>query len=440
MTFKPTSRFVRLAPSLFFAAFLGLAGCATQPAGPVGPISTGQPRVDPQPDPVGQIDSETGDEIVEGDVTDEDPEPAQVEAYVPPFMQDRELVRAGVALPFGHPNANVRKQAEGMLAAIELALFDHAGEDFVIIPEDTRGSTERAAAIAEQFRVQDVDMVFGPLFGANVPVMREGLSGTGAPILSFSNDSSVAGGGAWLGSVAPEEEVRAIARYAASRGYTSFGYFGPNTELGQKVQRTLEFEAMQAGGRLITSAFYLSTTVNPDTEARSFAKTIMDAAERGERVAVLVPERGNRLRRIAPLLAFEGVDTRIVKMIGIGSWDDPNIWREPSLRGAWFPSAPALEMQDFETRYQRQYGQAPSSLSAVAYDAAALSMALSQDGELTLDELLNEDGFAGVNGLFRFTFDGLAERGLAIYEIDPGSETGAREVQPVPPSFVPVIN
>lgn len=127
-------------------------------------------------------------------------------------------------------------------------------------------------------------------------------------------------------------------------------------------------------------------------------------------------------------------------MIGIGAWDDPAIWREPSLRGAWFPSAPKLEMQDFEARYQRQYGQAPTSLGAVAYDAAALSMALSRDGDLEVSELLDQDGFAGVNGLFRFKFDGTAERGLAIYEIDPQSETGITEVQPAPNSFTPVIN
>lgn len=405
----------------------------------MGPISTGQPRVDPQPDSrtpgpeTGDVDEETDEDFAD------QPEP-DTRAYVPPFMQGRDVVRAGVALPFGHPNTNVRQQAEGMLAAIELALFDHAGENFLIIPEDTGGSGDRTREIAKGFREKEVDMVFGPLFGSNVPIMREGLSGTGAPIIAFSNDTSVAGGGAWLGSVAPEEEVRVVVRYAASRGYTSFAYFGPSSELGQKVQRTLEFEAMQAGGRLLTTGFYLSDSVNPDSEARSFAQSVMSAAQNGERVAVLVPERGNRLRRIAPLLAYEGVDTRLVKMIGIGAWDDPAIWREPSLRGAWFPSAPKLEMQDFESRYQRQYGQAPTSLGAVAYDAAALSMALSRDGDLQVSELLDQDGFAGVNGLFRFKFDGTAERGLAIYEIDPQSETGVKEVQPVPNSFVPVIN
>ena len=159
--------------------------------------------------------------------------------------------------------------------------------------------------------------------------------------------------------------------------------------------------------------------------------------ERGARVAVLVPERGNRLRRIAPLLAYHGVDTRRVKMLGMGGWNDPNIWREPSLRGAWFPTAPSADVTDFEQRFNRMYGAKPTSLAAVSYDAAALVAALSSDGELTADELINRDGFMGINGLFRFRDDGTAERSLAIMEIDPTLEdgSGVKEILPVSPSF-----
>ena len=68
-------------------------------------------------------------------------------------------------------------------------------------------------------------------------------------------------------------------------------------------------------------------------------------------------------------------------------------------------------------------------------------MALSQDGALETQELINRDGFLGVNGLFRFRDDGTAERSLAIMEIDPMAEdgSGVREVLPVSPSFDPTI-
>lgn len=446
MTLPTTSRVRSPLPILFFAGFLALAGCATQSPGPVGPISTGNPRVDPVPG--GETDTGEVDEEGMGEV---DPD-AVAGPYTPPHMEGRELIRAGVMLPFSHPNERVRQQAEGMLAGIELALFDFASENIVLLPTDTGGSQSQAVTAAEELRDQGVDVVLGPLFGANVQSVREALApvdeggflglgggsqGEAAPVIAFSNDRSVASYGAWLASIAPEEEVAAIIEYAALRGYDQFAFFGPQSGLGTRVEAAMQEAVMQNGGFMLTSAFYPASSNNPNTEAEYFARTVETAVEAGARVAVLVPERGNRLRRIAPLLAYHGVDTRRVKMLGTGGWNDPNIWREPSLRGAWFPTAPSVDITDFEQRYTRMYGADPSSLAAVSYDAAALVTALSLDGALEPQELINRDGFMGVNGLFRFRTDGTAERSLAIMEIDPTVEDGlgVKEILPVSPSF-----
>ncbi|MEM9938658.1 MAG: penicillin-binding protein activator [Pseudomonadota bacterium] len=434
MTSLSASRFKRLAPSLFFAAFLSVAGCTTTSPGPVGPISSGKPRVDPSND-TGPLDPST--DVVEEDLGELEDEYSAPVDYTPPHLADRDdLVRAGVMLPFSDRRASVRTQTEGMLAAIELALFDSVGDNFIILPKDTRGSQATAAQVAEELVVNGADIVLGPLFGANIPAVRDITAYEGIPIVSFSNDSSVAGGGAWLASIAPEVEVAEIIKYAALQGYEDFAFFGPQSALGQKVERAMQIEVAQNGGRMIASGFYPSDSVNPNFEAEYFAGSVAAAAETGRRVAVLVPERGNRLRRIAPLLAYHGVDTRVVRMLGISGWNDPSVWREPSLNGAWFTAPPQLEMNDFSSRYARQYGQEPTSLAALAYDAAALAMALGRDGDLTMEELTNPDGFAGVNGLFRFRSDGTLERSLAIMEIDPRDETGVREVRPVAASFI----
>ena len=375
--------------------------------------------------------------------------------YIPPHMQGRNIIRAGVLLPFSHPNQRVRQQAEGMLAGIELALFDIADENIVLMPTDTGGSLSQAVTAAETLRDQEVDVILGPLFGANVQPVREALTPDAptdslfsftpqvdpaedvTPVIAFSNDRSAASYGAWLASIAPEEEVAAIIEYAALRGYDQFAFFGPQSDLGMRVESAMQQAVMENGGFMLTSGFYPASSTNPNTEAEYFSTTIANAVEAGARVAVLVPERGNRLRRIAPLLAYYGVDTRDVKMLGLGGWNDPNVWREPSLRGAWFPTAPSLDIADFEDRYRRIYGADPTSLAAISYDAAALIGALSLDGELTSEELINRDGFMGINGLFRFRDDGTAERSLAIMEIDPGAQdgTGVKEILPVSPSF-----
>ena len=453
MTLPTTSRVRAPLPILFFATFLALAGSATSSPGPVGPISTGNPRVDPVPG------GETGDlstEQIGEEGMEEIAEDVPSGPYTPPHMEGREVIRAGVLLPFSHPNERVRQQAEGMLAGIELALFDFGNENVVLLPKDTGGSQSQAVTAAEDLRANGADVVLGPLFGANVQQVREALTPPQEtdffgfstqpaeepnPIIAFSNDKSVASYGAWLASIAPEEEVDAIIEYATQRGYDQFAFFGPQSSLGTRIEAAMQQAVFENGGFMLTSGFYPASSTNPNTEAEYFAQTIANAVEQGAQVAVLVPERGNRLRRIAPLLAYYGVDTRQVKMLGTGAWNDPNIWREPSLRGAWFPTAPSVDIADFEQRFTRMYGAKPSSLAAVAYDAAALVIALSEDGELVAEELINRDGFLGVNGLFRFRDDGTAERSLAIMEIDPDIEdgTGVKEILPVSTSFEETI-
>ena len=69
----------------------------------------------------------------------------------------------------------------------------------------------------------------------------------------------------------------------------------------------------------------------------------------------------------------------------------------------------------------------------------SLAVALSglPEGErYTETTLTNEDGFAGVDGIFRFNPDGSTERGLAILEIRP---TGAVVIDPAPTSFNPRV-
>jgi hypothetical protein len=48
--------------------------------------------------------------------------------------------------------------------------------------------------------------------------------------------------------------------------------------------------------------------------------------------------------------------------------------------------------------------------------------------------LTHPDGFAGVDGIFRFMPDGRNERGLAVMEM---TRNGPRVVSPAPTSFVP---
>ena len=137
------------------------------------------------------------------------------------------------------------------------------------------------------------------------------------------------------------------------------------------------------------------------------------------------------------MLSFYEVDPRDVRFIGTGLWDDAELSLEPSLDGAWFAGAPLKLSRGFAARFEDTFGYAPVRIASLGYDAMSLVAILARHEvrrERFSDYLLfDPDGFAGVDGIFRFRPDGTVERGLAVLEIRPD---GFLTVSPAPESFV----
>lgn len=444
MTFRAPSRFAGLAPSLVLAVSVLVSACATQPSQPPAPIESGETRTTPRDradDRRNDRDrDERGSEHDDQGIQDADAGqpvgPVNPEHLTPDFMNGKKIFRAAVLLPFSHPNSGVRSEAEGMLAGIEMALFDHGNDALLLMPKDTAGSQSVTTSVAQEALREGADVILGPLFGTNIAALNQSGLNSQVQVIGFSNDTEVAGGNTWLASVTPEEEVAALVEHAMNQGYRQFAYFGPQSDLGQRIEAALQLEASRAGGRVAATGFYPSTTQSPDSEARYVANAINNAQQNGSPVAVLIPERGTQLRRVAPLLSYYGMSRR-AQLMGLSGWDDAGVWREPSLRGGWFVAPPRADLQGFNTQYQRIYGRTPSALAATAYDAAALVTQLAADGKIEREELRSEDGFRGLNGLFRFKQDGTTERRLSVYQI---SGEGAAEVNPGVTSFDPGIS
>jgi len=135
--------------------------------------------------------------------------------------------------------------------------------------------------------------------------------------------------------------------------------------------------------------------------------------------AVLIAESGTALRAISTALVRGGVDQRQTRFIGTSVWAG-EAQREPTLAGGWYVSADPSARTAFESRYQATFGESPTRLASLGYDAVALAALLSRDGGprgFTRSRIENGEGFAGSDGLFRFHSNGAIERGLAIIEV-----------------------
>ena len=84
----------------------------------------------------------------------------------------------------------------------------------------------------------------------------------------------------------------------------------------------------------------------------------------------------------------------------------------------------------FVAAFTARYHTSPLRIDDLAYDVGALASALSGHGGYEMDQLTRADGFAGTDGVFVLEPNGRVQRGLAVFQIDPGG--GAHIVSPAP--------
>ena len=343
----------------------------------------------------------------------------------------------GLLLPLSGPNAGL---GQGMLDAAQMALFDIKGGRVALLPRDTRGTAEGAAAAARDALDQGARLLIGPLTAAEVEAVKPLAAERRVSVLAFSTAVGVAGGGTYVLGLLPPEEVRRVVGFAHQKGAQRFAVLAPETAYGRLVAEALKAEAETEQVSIAETVFFDPNSIDLAPSVRELANSAGHPAGLQQTDAgfdaVLLPEGGQQLKTLAPLLHQSGIDPAHVHYLGTGLWDgDPSLATEPALEGAWYAAPDPTGRADFEKRFAALYGHAPPRLATLAYDATALAAALSRGSEgadFSTEALTNPNGFVGLDGIFRLRSDGRAERGLAVIEIHRAGNT---VVSPEPQSF-----
>lgn len=353
-------------------------------------------------------------------------------------------VKVALLVPQSGPNADLGKS---MLEAAQLALFETGSEQLTLVPRDTGGTPQGAANAARAAIGEGAKLILGPLLATEVEAVKAPAHDANVPVIAFSTATQLAGGNVFLMGFLPKQEVQREVAFARERSLGRFAALAPNTPYGHLMGEALRDAATQGGGTVADIEYF-------DPRAPNAAAVVQRLTGRATTAgltpvgapaaapgpvggfdALLLPEGGDVLKALARQVRQAGLDPAQVRLLGSGLWDDPATVGEPALVGGWFAASPPDARAQFEAKFRTTYGHAPPRLASLSFDAAALAAVLAKNGgadPFTTDAILNPRGFAGVDGLFRFTPDGLVQRGLAVIEVGPQGNT---VVSPAPSSF-----
>jgi branched-chain amino acid transport system substrate-binding protein len=311
--------------------------------------------------------------------------------------------------------------------AAELAIAETGAGGVTLIVKDDQSTPDGARAAAQAALAEGADMIVGPLYAPNVREVGRIARAAGKPVIGFSTDTSTASRGVYLLSFLVESYVDRIVDFAISKGKKSFAALVPESDYGNVALAEFQQVAAKRGVRIQAIERY------QPGNAASAVKKIAEGIAQVD--SLFIPEQAEAMVQVSQFLGANGLDSRRVQILGTGLWNDARVLKLPALQGAWFAAPDNGGFNAFAGRYREKYGSDPTRIATLAYDAVSLAGALArtQGSQRFSDNVLtNSSGFNGADGVFRFTGEGLNERGLSVLSIANGSTS---VVSPAPRSF-----
>jgi ABC-type branched-subunit amino acid transport system substrate-binding protein len=335
----------------------------------------------------------------------------------PGLPVDTDRHRVALLVPQTGPNADV---GNAIANATTLALLDTRNERVRITTYDTALG---AAAAARQAVADGNKLILGPLLSEDVTAVAPVARAANVPVLSFSNDSGVAGNGVFIMGFVPGQSVERVVGHARAKGLRRFGALVPRSPYGDRAAAAFREAVSGSGGTLVAIEGY-------DRSATALTGAARRLASLAPLDAVLIADSGGNAVRAVPLVNADGSR----QMLGTELWNtDAALAANPVMRGAWFASVSDGLYGQLATKYRTRFGKQSFRLASLGYDAVLLTVRVARDWQPGTNfpamRLLAPDGFGGIDGIFRFNQRGVAIRALEVSEIGAG---GFRMIDPAP--------
>ncbi len=352
-----------------------------------------------------------------GPIVDQQTTPGQ--AVLP---DDEGRHRVALLVPLSGENAEV---GQSIANATTMALLDTGAENLRITTYDTNSGAGAAAsrAIADGNR-----LILGPLQRDNVDAVLAQARPADIPLITFSNDTTVARADVFVMGHIPEQSVERTVNFAIDQGARRFAILAPRGDYGNRTTAAAEQAVLAGGGSVVDVQRYDRGNTSIISAADRLATT-------GGYDTVLIADSARLAAMAAPRLKDAG--DALPSIVGTELWSrQDGLLTVGALRGAWFAAVPDDRYHQFATSYEARFGEQPFRIATLGYDAVLLTLRLTWDWtpgtDLPAGLLLTEGGFLGLDGPIRFRSNGLGERAMEVRQVGNGAFT---VVDPAPTGF-----
>ncbi len=313
--------------------------------------------------------------------------------------------KAALLAPLSGPRASI---GQIMAAAASLG-GNPTGPEAEVMLIDSGDSDASAVAAAKTAVAAGAQLMLGPLFSGQSRAVADAV-GRGVPVVSLSNDSSIAGGNLFVFGVTPEQSAKSILGFAATRGKRNVAVVVPPGAFGELSAAAAQSVAGSLGVTMPPPIVTASAAGLADKLRSGNGGALPDA--------VYLPVIGGAFEEQAAALQTAGV-----QLLGSNQWAAVTPYRIVALRGGWFAAPDPVRFEAFATALEADGQGEAGVVAGLAFDAVEMARILGRIGKQDRKGLLRDAGFDGVLGPFKFQPSGQCLRGLAILSVEQGATT-----------------
>lgn len=365
----------------------------------------------------------------------------------------------GAVLPLtGRYSPIAYKTLNGLKLGLGLVGNDKSSLRLAVV--DSEGTPDGARQAVERLVLEDsVIAVVGSLLSRTAGAVGGKTEELGVPSIALSQKSGLTQAGTYIfrNAVTSEMQVKELVRIAMEQmGMKRFAILFPNDSYGVEYANLFWDEVLARGGTIAAAQPYNSTetdfrgpvkrlvgTFYVEDRRTEYRNRVTEWFKKQKKVstrvqppddllppivafdALFIPDSPRAIGQIAPMLAYQGVN---IRLLGTNVWNSGELVRrgQKNVENAVFVDSnlvnePGFKKSKFFLEYQKIFGEEPGVFEAQGYETGVLLRRLISGGERTrvglASALSSLREFQGLSGPMTMSSNRELERPLTPFVV-----------------------
>ena len=336
-------------------------------------------------------------------------------------------IKIALLLPIGSKDNNLSKLGKSLRDAAFLAKEDLANNLLEIRTYDTYGNTRKGILAYNVALEEKNEIIIGPYLSTVTKEISYQIPFNSLNILSLSDDPTIVGRKIFILGDTVVNRANNLIQYAINNKKYRFAVIGPVKDDNNKILSLISNKILMHRGTITFSSYYSNDVSAISDLAQDIKNRIIQT---NTDVIIFTGEPDKRMSHLAAELADITVNKKDkgIQIMGLTHWENSaSILSEPALQKAWFTMPDQRFRSFYENKFIKKFGYIPHPKSNLAYDAVASLGVIHKNFNNNKNDyfdkfngLFNRNGFIGIDGIFRFNNDRIAEKELSIIQLISG--------------------